>query len=148
MGNIRAARDLTYVHDTAKALIAVIESDVPNGDVVNVGSDTTYTVEWLAYKLADIMGVPDMEIRHNPRRLRRLDLDHLRCDNSKLRRYTDWSPQIGIEEGLRKTVEWYKQNGHRWCWEDSMSDVHFNEAAESELPPEIVAEPVYQESVG
>lgn len=143
LGNIKAERDLTYVHDTAKALIAIVESDLPNGDVVNVGSDTTYSVEWLAHKLAEIMGVPDMEIRHNPRRLRRLDLDHLRCDNSKLRRHTNWSPQVSIEEGMRETVEWYRQNGRRWCWEDATNDVHFNEAVELALPPEIEAEPVY-----
>jgi nucleoside-diphosphate-sugar epimerase len=147
LGNIKAERDLTYVHDTALALIAVMESDLPNGDVVNVGSDTTYRVEWLAYKIAELMGVPNMEIRHNPRRLRRLDLNHLQCDNAKLRRYTDWSPKVGIDEGLRRTIEWYRDNGRRWCWEDSMSDVHFNQLLELEPTPPIEDEVVYQETI-
>lgn len=131
LGNLNAERDLTYVHDTARALIAVIESDLPDGDVINVGSDTCYSVEWLAYKIAKLMERPDMRITLSPRRLRRLDLDHLQCDNSKLLRYTNWKPQVGIEEGLMRTIQWYRESGHRWCWEYAMSDVRFNEAPES-----------------
>ena len=48
LGNIKAERDFTFVHETANALISVLASDLPNGEVVNVGSDTSYSVEWLA----------------------------------------------------------------------------------------------------
>jgi nucleoside-diphosphate-sugar epimerase len=134
LGNVRAERDLTYVHDTARALIAVLESDIPGGEAVNVGSGTCYSVEWLAQTLADLMGVRGMEIRTDPRRLRRLDLDRLQCDNTKLRRWTDWQPRVEIEDGLMRTVEWFRANGHRWSWEGRHSDVsheaetHFAEA--------------------
>jgi len=145
LGNIKAERDLTYVHDTALALIAVMESDLPNGDVINVGSDTTYRVDWLAYKIAELMEVPNMEIRLNPCRLRRLDLNHLQCDNTKLRRYTNWSPKVDIEDGLRRTIQWYRDTGRRWCWESSMSDVHFNQVLEVE-PAAIGEQPLYQQA--
>jgi nucleoside-diphosphate-sugar epimerase len=143
LGNIRAERDLTYVHDTARALVAIIESDLPDGDVVNVGSDTSYSVEWLAYKLAELMGRPDMRITHNPRRLRRLDLDHLQCDNTKLIHYTGWAPRVGIEEGLMRTIRWFRENGRRWCWENAKTDVRFN-GGEVPLPVEAELEAVLQ----
>src|SRR5689334_9733536 len=125
LGNVRAERDLTYVHDTARALIAVLESDIPNGEAVNVGSDTSYSVEWLAHTLADLMNIKNLEIREDPRRFRRLDLDRLRCDNTKLRQWTSWEPQVDIHDGLQRTIDWFKENGERWSWEGRQNDVTF-----------------------
>ena len=127
LGNLTAERDFTYVHDTARALIAVLASDIPNGEAVNVGSDTTYSVEWLVYKIAELMGVSSLKIEADPRRFRRLDLDRLRCDNSKLKRYTGWTPQVGIEEGLLNTINWFRENDYHWPWEFTMKDVRFDD---------------------
>ncbi len=123
LGNLRAERDLTYVHDTARALIAILASDIPNGEAVNVGSGTSLSVEWLARTLAEIMNVTDLEIRQDPGRYRRCDIQRFRCDNSKLKKYTDWRPGVGIFEGLRDTVEWFRGNGGRWSWEEASRDV-------------------------
>jgi nucleoside-diphosphate-sugar epimerase len=117
LGNIKAERDFTFVHDTANALISVLASDMPDGDVVNVGSDTSFSVEWLARKLAEIMGVNALEIVTDPARLRRKDIDRFRCNNRKLLKYTDWRPTVGINEGLKTTVDWFRANGARWSWE-------------------------------
>ncbi len=116
LGNPSAERDLTYVHDTARALIAVLESDVPNGEVINIGSDITVSIGELAYMVADIMEVPNLEIKPYEQRFRRSDNDRSRCDNTKLRRYTHWSPQVEIEAGLRRTVSWVRKNGNQWSW--------------------------------
>jgi nucleoside-diphosphate-sugar epimerase len=117
LGNIKAERDFTFVHDTANALISVLASDVPDGDVVNVGSDVTFSVEWLTKKLAEIMEVNGLEIVTDAARLRRKDIDRFRCDNRKLLKYTNWKPTVGINEGLKMTVEWFRANGARWSWE-------------------------------
>jgi nucleoside-diphosphate-sugar epimerase len=117
LGNVAAARDFTFVHDTATALISVLASDVPNGEAINIGSDTCFTVEWLAHALAEIMQVKPLEIVADPARFRRRDIEKFRCDNTKLRKYTDWKPTVAIDEGLRITVEWFQQNGARWSWE-------------------------------
>lgn len=127
LGNLKAERDFTYVHDTARALIAILVSDIPNGESVNVGSDTSYSVEWLAYKIAELMDVPSIEIKLDPKRFRRLDLDRLRCNNSKLKQYTGWSPRVGIEEGLKNTIDWFRGNNCQWPWEFTRKDVRFDE---------------------
>ncbi|HKX30614.1 MAG TPA: GDP-mannose 4,6-dehydratase [Blastocatellia bacterium] len=131
LGNIKAERDLTFVHDTARALIAVLESSIPDGQAVNVGSDTSYSVEWLVHKIAELMGVADVNIRIDPQRLRHLDLECLRCDNAKLRRATGWHPRVSIEAGLKETIDWFISNGCQWSWEHSSSDVR------SELSPDL-----------
>jgi nucleoside-diphosphate-sugar epimerase len=105
------------VHDTANALISVLASDVPNGEAINIGSDTSYTVEWLAHTLAKIMQINSLQIISDPARFRRRDIDRFRCDNTKLFKYTNWKPTVEIDEGLKITVEWFLANGARWSWE-------------------------------
>jgi nucleoside-diphosphate-sugar epimerase len=123
LGNIKAERDFTFVHDTANALISVLASDISDGDVVNVGSDTSFSVEWLAHKLAEIMGVDSLGILTDPARLRRRDIDRFRCDNRKLLKYTNWTPTVGIDEGLKMTVDWFRANGARWSWESFVDGI-------------------------
>jgi nucleoside-diphosphate-sugar epimerase len=117
LGNIKAERDFTFVSDTAKALISVLASDLPDGEVVNVGSDTSFSVEFLARKLAEIFRAHSLEIVTDSAKLRRKDIDRFRCDNRKLLKYTNWKPTVGIDDGLRMTVEWFRGNGARWSWE-------------------------------
>jgi len=117
LGNVEARRDFTYVADTARALIAVLISDLPNGEAVNVGSNATYSVRELVDKIAPLLGHERWEIRTDPRRLRRLDVENFQCDPSKLQRYTGWRPSVGIDEGLERTVRWFRDNGRAWSWE-------------------------------
>jgi nucleoside-diphosphate-sugar epimerase len=118
LGNVKAERDFTFVHDTANALISVLASDIPDGDVVNVGSDVSFSVEWLTKKIAEIMEVNALEIVTDAAKLRRKDIDRFHCDNRKLLKYTNWKPTVGISEGLKMTVEWFRANGARWSWEN------------------------------
>ncbi len=123
LGNIAATRDLTYVDDTARAVVALLASDVPQGAVVNVGSNNAHSIEALVGMIAELAGVPEVRIRQDPRRLRARDIDAFRCDNSRLRELTGWAPEIDIHTGLKKTLEWYDEHGGRWCWEDDSADV-------------------------
>jgi nucleoside-diphosphate-sugar epimerase len=118
LGNTKARRDLTYVADTARGLIAALCSDLPDGDVVNVGSNKTYSVEELVDMIAGLMGRPGYRVRIDPRRLRRLDIDLFQCDYTKLQRASGWEPRVDIIDGLRMTVEWFRAHGSRWSWED------------------------------
>lgn len=118
LGNIRAKRDFTYVEDTARALIAVMESDISNGEAVNVGSDALYSVEELAYKIGALMGHEKISIKINQDRMRKLDIQVFRCDHSKLTKHTGWEPEISLDEGLKRTIEWFNSHGKRWSWED------------------------------
>jgi nucleoside-diphosphate-sugar epimerase len=139
LGNIKAERDLTYVNDTARAIIAILRSDISDGDIVNIGSGKPYSIEWLAYAIAEIMGVSISEIVQDPNRIRRNDIDRFCCDNSKLRFYTDWQPRIPIKEGLRKTVDWFYSNGFEWSWEHSAQDVRQSEYLIEKIFPKRLA---------
>lgn len=118
LGNLKAERDLNWVHDTARWLIDLLRSDVPNGEAVNVGSGRVYSVEWLAKAIGKIMQVENLQIVQSPSRIRRLDIDRFCCDNSRLKKYIDATPSVEIEDGLQMTVDWYRANGRRWSWEN------------------------------
>jgi nucleoside-diphosphate-sugar epimerase len=117
LGNIKAKRDFTYVEDTAKAAIAAMKSDIPNGEVVNVGSNKAYSIEELAYLVGKLVGYKEIEIKVDSSRLRPMDVNVLQCDYSRIKKYTDWEPVINIEDGLKRTIDWYRENGKRWIWE-------------------------------
>ncbi len=129
LGNLKARRDFTYVHDTARALIALLTCPAENGDAVNVGSGASYSVEWLARTIAKEMGVDRPEILSQSSRLRKHDIDCFQCDNTKLKRLTGWSPDVGMAEGLRRTVQWYGAEGRQWSWEKRTHDVSFSASA-------------------
>jgi len=129
LGNLKAKRDFTYVHDTARALIALLTCSAKNGGTVNVGSGTTYSVEWLARTIAHEMEIENPEILSHPSRLRKHDIDSFRCDNAKLRRLTGWAPGVGMVEGLRQTIRWYGTEGRQWSWEKRTHDVSLSTGA-------------------
>jgi nucleoside-diphosphate-sugar epimerase len=117
LGNVKAKRDFTYVEDTAKGAIVIMESDIPNGEVVNLGSNKVYSIEELAHLVGNLIGHDDIQIKIESSRLRPLDVNLLQCDFSKAQKYIDWKPEVNIEEGLKHTIEWYLKNGKRWIWE-------------------------------
>lgn len=118
LGNLKAERDFTYVHDTARWLIQLLKSDAPNGLPVNVGSSNCHSVEWLARTIGKLMGIDEVEIRVEASRQRRLDIQRFQCDNTLLKKYVDARPRYDMEEGLRLTIDWFRNNGRRWAWED------------------------------
>jgi dTDP-glucose 4,6-dehydratase len=117
LGNIKAKRDFTYVEDIAKGAVTVMESDIPNGEVVNLGSNKAYSIEELAQLIGTLMGHDSIKIEIGNSRLRPLDVNFLQCDYLKAKNNTGWEPEVDIEEGLRRTIEWYMKNGKRWIWE-------------------------------
>lgn len=116
LGNIDTERDFTYVEDTAKALIDLNCSNLPNGDVANIGSSRTISVRDLAKLVGEVMGIGEIEIRCDSARLRRNEVQRFCADSSKLRNATGWQPTVTLEDGLRRTVEWYRDNGQEWAW--------------------------------
>jgi len=122
LGNIKARRDFTYVEDTAKGAIAIMHSDLPKGEVVNIGSNTAYSIEELTMMVGKAMGYENIEIKVDESRFRPLDVNLLQCDYTKANKFTRWAPKIDMEEGLKRTVKSYMENGHHWTWERDMME--------------------------
>ncbi len=104
LGNPEARRDFTYVDDTARGLEAVMEADLPDGDVCHVGSGTSVSIRELVGVCGRLMGHAATQIVEDPRRRRALDVEEFRADATRLRALSGWAPRVGLEEGLARTI--------------------------------------------
>ncbi len=117
LGNIKARRDFTYVEDAAECAVSLMKCDEAVGEVFNVGFGTNHNIEEIAYTIADLMNVNDIEITVEPNRLRRLDVERLLCDSSKVYEFIKWKPKIDFKKGLKRTIDWFREHDCRWIWE-------------------------------
>ena len=109
-GDGRNVRDWLHVQDHCRAIDLLIDSAV-NGDVYNIGGGNEVMNVDLTHRILDALGKPTSLIKpvaDRPGHDRRYCLD-----SSKLRAL-GWVPQVPFEEGLRRTVDWYRQE--QWWW--------------------------------
>ena len=119
LGNLNARRDFTFATDAARAAISLMQCNDAVGQVVNVGSGIDYSVEEMAYIISDLMNVNNPKIHIKEYRLRPLDVNHLNCDNRKIKKLTGWEPEIDFKTGLKLTIENFKEAGCKWPWEET-----------------------------
>ena len=117
LGNINARRDFTYVEDAAKGAISLIKCDKAEGEVINLGSGEDNSIEELAILIAELMEQDNVEISVENERLRPLDVERLQCNYFKAHKYVGYNPIINLRDGLKRTIDWFKQNNHKWIWE-------------------------------
>lgn len=111
LGSMSPTRDFNFVLDTAEAFVKVAESDKTVGEVVNAGSNFEISIGDTVKKIIDIIG-QDVNIVCDQQRLRpqNSEVNRLWADNRKIRELTQWKPKYDIDEGLKLTVEWIRNN--------------------------------------
>ncbi len=105
LGNINSKRDLTFVSDTANAIILALTAEGVMGETINVGSQRSVSIKELVSMISEIME-KEVEIEIDVSRMRPFDVDTLVCNYDRANRLLDWTPQVSIMEGLKKTVDW------------------------------------------
>ena len=122
LGNITARRDFTYVQDAARGAIELMKRKEAEGEVFNMGTGIDHSIEDIAKYIGEIMGHDKIDITVDKNRLRPLDVQQLQCNNSKMRKLTGWEPRVGFKEGLRHTVDHFKESGCKWLWETKIRE--------------------------
>ena len=110
LGNLNAKRDLTYVTDTARGIILSLVKEGIVGEVINIGSQRSYSIKELVSLISEIMG-KEVTVEVDPLRFRPYDVDTLICDYERATKLLGWKPEITVREGLEKTIEWTKKEG-------------------------------------
>jgi nucleoside-diphosphate-sugar epimerase len=99
------SRDFMYIDDTVGALLKIAASDRLVEEVVNVGSGVETKIGTLAQKMAKILGdVPVVDLKKEV-----LGSKRQVCDNRKLKELADWEPKVSFDEGLEKTISWFRK---------------------------------------
>lgn len=111
LGALDPTRDFSFVTDTALAFIALAEAPAADviGDLFNCGPGDDISIGNLARDIASLMGV-EAEILQDPQRMRPKDSEVMRlvCDSSKLTARTGWRPQFSRDQGLKLSIDWYR----------------------------------------
>ena len=110
IGNLKPTRDFTYVQDTCTAYVEILKNKSFFGQIVNVGSNNEISVEEILNKILKILQVDKkIEIENYRKRPKKSEVYQLVCDNNKLLSSTKWRPKTNIDQGLTKTIKWFKE---------------------------------------
>jgi CDP-glucose 4,6-dehydratase len=105
-------RDFLYVEDAVGAYLAIadaLDRDEVRGEAFNAGGERPYTVGEVVELIAMLSGSgvePDIRGTGNPDG----EIDRQYVDATKIRELVGWTPQVSLEEGLRRTIEWYREH--------------------------------------
>jgi UDP-N-acetylglucosamine/UDP-N-acetyl-alpha-D-glucosaminouronate 4-epimerase len=101
-GDGEQSRDFTYVGNVVDATLRAGEAEGASGEIFNIANGTPATVNLLAETIGTILGKPVLRETFAPRAG---DIRDSWADLSKAERILGYRPAIGLDEGLRRTVE-------------------------------------------
>ncbi len=110
-GKGQAVRDYLYVTDHCKAIDAILKEG-KSGETYCLGGDS----EKNGVEVADTI----LDLLHKPASLKTFVEDRkghdmrYAIDHSKITRELGWKPSVSFEEGIKMTIDWYKQNKNWW----------------------------------
>ncbi len=109
LGDLTPTRDLVFVKDTAKGFLEISLCDKLIGHDVNIATHNEISIGDLANELIQQIN-PSAKIKQEESRLRpeKSEVYRLFGDNKKLIEYTGWKPNTSLNEGVRQTIEWFK----------------------------------------
>jgi UDP-glucose 4-epimerase len=106
-GDGSQVRAWCYVDDLVDALLLVLERPEAVGEVFNVGNArSVLTILELATKIRELMGA-DVEIKFRP--LHYTDVEMRIPNVDKARKLLGWEPKVDLDEGLARTIAWYRE---------------------------------------
>ena len=101
-------RDFTYVDDVVEGYIRASLSEKAIGQTINLGAGEEHAIKDVVLKVLELMNSPVRPLigalPYRPGEIQRLY-----ADSNKARELLGWQPQVGLEEGLRRTIEWYTE---------------------------------------
>ena len=103
-------RDLLYVDDAAEAFLYAGLTPEAEGLALNVGGDEPISLAALAEAVVEANGGGRYEIREFPPERKRIDVGDFLIDDRRFRTLSGWCPRIGIAEGLRHSLDYYRHH--------------------------------------
>ena len=105
-------RDYLYVEDAARAYLAIaaaLDEGRGRGEAFNAGGGEPHSVRTVLDLVSEVAGVElDPDFQGGGTLAGEIDRQYL--DSTKLRETTGWQPQVDLREGLRLTLDWYREH--------------------------------------
>lgn len=111
LGSLTPTRDLTFVTDTVDGFLRAGRAPGVEGRLMNLARDEETSVGALAEKIVAIVGRPVRIVTEAARRRPEAsEVQRLRGSSSLARELLGWAPTVSLDEGLRRTVAWVREN--------------------------------------
>jgi UDP-glucose 4-epimerase len=102
-------RDLAYVDDMTRAFLLAAETPACHGAIYNIGGSAPVSLVDIAGALVRLAGPQaSYVVRTFPDERARIDIGSYHADDRAFRGATGWAPMVDLEEGLRRTLDWYQ----------------------------------------
>lgn len=111
VGNLEAERDFSDVRDIVDGYLRAVERGAP-GRTYNLASGRPVSISWILERLLELATV-EIEVGHDPRRLRPVDIPRLAGDASRARRELGWEPGVPLEETLASVLGFWRRRAHQ-----------------------------------
>jgi NAD dependent epimerase/dehydratase len=110
LGDVSPTRDFNYVEDTCRGFIALAECEAAIGRTINIGSNYEISVGDTLNIIKSLME-SDVDFIIDEQRIRpeKSEVFRLWCDNTQIEKLTGFKPQVDINEGLQRTIDWITQ---------------------------------------
>ncbi len=107
LGNLEALRDFTYLDDSVEGFLSAGLTELWNGETYNLGTGEEVSIGSVAELIFKLMGRnPEIEVEAQRIRPEKSEVMRLISNNQKAKDMLRWQPRVGMEEGLRRTIEW------------------------------------------
>jgi UDP-glucose 4-epimerase len=103
LGNLEPKRDYIHTMDMANAIHGLILKFNEGFDIFNLGRGVEYSVIEIVDAFSSCLN-EKIEIIQDPMRMRKSDRMHLLADNTKLKNYLNWEPQVSLGEGINTLI--------------------------------------------
>jgi dTDP-glucose 4,6-dehydratase len=111
LGNLHPTRDLNYVANTVEGFVRAASAPEAVGQTINLGYGKEISIGDLAQLIASLIG-RTITIESDSQRVRPdgSEVDRLLADNTLARNVLGWEPQVSLEDGLLRTIEWVREH--------------------------------------
>jgi nucleoside-diphosphate-sugar epimerase len=109
-GDGEQTRDFCHIDDVVSANVLAMECADARGQVINVATGESVTINVLVATLARVIGTDVTPTHGEPRAG---DIRHSRADISRAREVLGYAPRVSLDEGLVSTVAWFRPEGER-----------------------------------
>ncbi len=109
-GDGKQLRDFTYIDDATEAFVLAGATDKVNGEVFNLGGERPYSLLEFTEILQKICPEVTKTVVPFPEEKKRIDIGDFYADFTKIKSALGWEPKVHLSEGLKKTVDYYREN--------------------------------------
>jgi len=108
----KSKRDFIYMKDVLSAIEKAMTAPNIEGEILNIGTGRSYSVEQLVNLACKVAGIKIQISKVNKEKNLRDDKSYGPANIQKAKKILNWKPRFSIEEGLKKTFNWFEKNSY------------------------------------